>query len=198
MKTASRRGIETSRRSLEHIKSEIRIVAWDDCGHKKTDKEVLLVAPVFRGGSFIDGMLSAKIKKDSLDSTDKIASAINKSGHKGQLSVIMLDGITFGGFNLVDIKKLSKKTKLPVIVILKKYPDMRKFRKTIQKIFKKDWKKRILIVENAGKIRKFRDIHYQVAGISEDQAEKILRLTCIRSHIPEPVRVAHLIASGLS
>ena len=35
-------------------------------------------------------------------------------------------------------------------------------------------------------------------GISEDDARKIVKLTSTRSSVPEPLRVAHLIASGLS
>jgi endonuclease V-like protein UPF0215 family len=36
------------------------------------------------------------------------------------------------------------------------------------------------------------------AGISETDARKIVELTATRSIIPEPLRVAHLIASGIT
>jgi endonuclease V-like protein UPF0215 family len=36
------------------------------------------------------------------------------------------------------------------------------------------------------------------AGIQEEDAEKIIRLTSTRSSVPEPLRVAHIIASGTS
>ena len=185
----------------DHIKKEIRIVAFDDCSFKKSDKEVLLVGPVFRGGQFIDGLLSTKIKKDGLDATQKIASAINRSSHKGQLSVIMLDGITFGGFNIVDIKKLHKKTGLPVVVVLKNKPDLRVFRATIKHLFGRsrygNAEERLENLDKAGSILLSGNVRFQVAGCSVDQAERLLRLTSTRSNIPEPVRVAHLIASGL-
>jgi endonuclease V-like protein UPF0215 family len=37
----------------------------------------------------------------------------------------------------------------------------------------------------------------QVAGISEEDAGEILRRTSTRSNVPEALRVAHIIASGL-
>jgi len=58
-------------------------------------------------------------------------------------------------------------------------------------------------MENAGKIMEMHTrrgeepIYVQIAGISEKDAEKILRNTSTRSNIPEALRVAHIIASGL-
>jgi endonuclease V-like protein UPF0215 family len=178
------------------VKPEIRIIAWDDCAFRFTQKSVRIVGAIFRGGSFLDGMLSARIEKDGLDATNKIVGSVLKSRHYDQLSVIMLDGITLAGFNLVDINELNKKTRLPVIAIQRKKPDMKKFLSAL-KIFK-DYKRRISIVKKAGKLYKYKDVFYQKAGLSSSECKEILRLTCIRSNIPEPIRVAHLIASGLS
>jgi len=178
------------------IKPEIRIIAWDDCAFSFKQKKVQIVGVIFRGGKFLDGLLSTSIIKDGSDATEKIAQSINKSRHFDQLSVIMLDGISFAGFNLVDIKELNKKTKMPVIVIQRKSPDILKFT-TALKIFP-DNRKRKAMVKNAGKIYKFDKIFYQKSGIAENECREILKITCTRSNIPEPVRVAHLIASGLS
>ncbi|MFH0832758.1 MAG: DUF99 family protein [Candidatus Aenigmatarchaeota archaeon] len=178
------------------IKDEIRVIAWDDCAFRFKQKNVLIVGAIFRGGKFLDGLLSTRIKKDGTDATEKIAASILKSRHYDQLSYIMLDGITFAGFNLVDIKKLHKKTKLPVIVIQRKKPDMKKFKEAL-KIFS-DYKKRLNVVSNAGKISSSGKIYYQKAGLSNDECEELMKVTCVRSNVPEPIRVAHLIASGLS
>ncbi|MDH5532574.1 MAG: DUF99 family protein [Candidatus Bathyarchaeota archaeon] len=40
-------------------------------------------------------------------------------------------------------------------------------------------------------------VYMQIAGISEKDAGKILRSTSTRSNVPEALRVAHIIASGL-
>ncbi|MDH5460232.1 MAG: DUF99 family protein [Candidatus Bathyarchaeota archaeon] len=41
-------------------------------------------------------------------------------------------------------------------------------------------------------------MYMQISGILEEDARKILQLTSTRSNIPEALRVAHLIASGIS
>jgi len=179
------------------IKKEIRIIAWDDCAFSFNSDEVTLIGAIFRGGSFLDGMLSTTIEKDGMDATEKISNSVTKSRNYDQLSIIMLDGISYGGLNLVDIQKLHRKTKLPVIVFLRKKPDFDKFLKALERT---GGNKRI--VESAGVVNKMeingKDIFYQKAGISEEDCKRIFKLTCVRSNVPEPLRVAHIIASGLS
>ena len=55
----------------------------------------------------------------------------------------------------------------------------------------------------AGKIHRVRSrpraapVCVQVAGINPADAEQIVKLTSTRSLVPEPLRVAHLIATGI-
>lgn len=178
------------------FKKEIRIIAWDDCAFKFRQKSVLIIGVVFRGGQFLDGLLSTKVTKDGLDATDKISESITRSRHYDQLSLIMLDGITFAGLNMIDIKKLRKTTKLPVIAVQRDMPDMKKFMLAMRRV--KGYDKRQKMVKAAGKIYKYKEIYYQKNGLTCKECEELLKTTCTRSKIPEPIRVAHLIASGLS
>lgn len=177
------------------MKKEVRVIGWDDCRLSRK-RRVQLIGAIFRGGLQIDGMLSAFIERDGLDATEKITSAIVNSRHFDQLSAIMLDGISFAGFNLVDIKALHKNTGLSVIVVQRKKPDIKKFTEA-QSIFS-SYKKRLVIVRNAGKLYRWKSIYYQKAGINNIECAKLLGITCIRANIPEPVRVAHIIATGMA
>jgi len=182
------------------IKEEVRIVGFDDAPFEKNKKGFIpIVGVVYRGGKIFDGMLFTKVKVDGNDATEKIAEIVNSSRHKKQLKVIMLDGITVGGFNLIDLKELNKKTGLAIIAINRKLPDIKRVRAALKNFenFKERWK----IVKNAGKIRKVKIknkfIYYQAKGIKNEDAEEIIRISCTRGLIPEPLRVAHLIASAL-
>lgn len=182
------------------MKREIRIIAWDDCAFSFKQKSVRIVGAIFRGGSFIDGMLSTRIDKDGNDATEKISMAILSSRHYDQLSYIMLDGITLAGFNVVDIRELYKKTKLPVVAVQRKKPEMDEFLEAIRKV--NDAAEKMRKVKAAGRFFRFgagdREILYQKRGLDIGECNELLRLTCVRSNIPEPLRVAHMIASGLS
>lgn len=178
------------------MKRQIRVIGIDDAPfRKKIDKTVLVVGTIYRGGDFFDGILSTKIRVDGSNSTKKLAEMINKCKFKPQLQCIFLDGIALGGFNIVDVKKLSGKTKLPVIVVIRNYPDFKKIFSALNKI---GFKNKIKLIEKAGKVIKIGKIYVQLTNISLENAKKILKITCTHSLLPEPIRAAHLIAAGIA
>ncbi len=182
-----------------HIKREIRILGIDDSAI--LNEKVMIVGTVFRGGDWMDGVLRSDITKDGLDATDVICRMITRSKHYGQIRVVMLDGITYAGFNVVDIQKLYRQTGIPVIVVMRSKPDFEKIKSALK--YFQDGEERWAIIELAGRINKIASrnekssIYVQNAGISLESVNKIIRLTSIRSNIPEPLRVAHLIATGI-
>jgi len=182
--------------AVKMLKKEIRVIGIDDAPFKKFSKgKVLVVGTIFRGGSFLDGVLSTKVNIDGDDSTKKIIDMINKCKFKPQLQCIFLDGIAVGGFNVIDVKELNNKTKIPVIVIIRRKPNMDKIKKTLIRINKSN---KIKLIEKAGSVVPVGEIYIQFTGLSIERAKEILKIVCTRSLIPEPVRIAHLIASGIT
>lgn len=184
------------------IKPEIRVLGVDDGSFSPHHGFASVVGVVFRGGYWLDGVLSTKVKVDGFDATDRIASMIVDSPHHRQVRVILLDGVTFGGFNVVDIKKLYALTNLPVIVVTRDKPNFKEIHAAVKNLpnSAERWK----AVQNAGRVfevqTRSRDekVYMEVCGASESDARKILELTSTRSSVPEALRVAHLIASGTS
>jgi endonuclease V-like protein UPF0215 family len=182
------------------VKDEVRILGVDDAPFNlHSDEKVMLVGTVFRGGCWLDGVLRTEVEVDGVDSTERIVEMVKKTRHK-DLRVIMLDGLGFGGFNLVDIEKLFKETKLPVIVVVRRMPDFRAIEKAVENLEHRDFYRKCM--EKAGEPKKVETkpgkfIHIQYSGIVFADAAEIVRLSSTRSLIPEPIRVAHLIASGV-
>jgi len=179
------------------IKPEIRILGIDD--GSLVDDKVLVVGVVFRGGFWIDGLLSTYIERDGLDATEKIIEMVRNTKHK-DLGVIMFDGVTLGGFNTIDIKKINGETGLPCIVVIRKMPDMPSIKNALK--YLENPEKREKMIENAGKIYRIelkddKVLYYQFCGLTREEAEKLIRITAIHSSLPEPVRVAHIIATGV-
>lgn len=188
---------------IRRIKPEIRVLGVDDGVFVPHSKGVAtVVGIVYRGGYWLDGVMQTEVEIDGMDATEKIASMITASPHYDQLRVVMLNGVTFAGFNLVDIKKLFERVRLPVITVAREKPDFDDIRKALRNL--PEYEKRLEAMENAGKLIEVhtRDVeqavYVQIVGISEKDAEKILKSTSTRSNIPEALRVAHIIASGLT
>jgi len=185
------------------IKPEIRVLGVDDGVFTPHVKGLVpVVGVVFRGGYWLDGVMHTKIEIDGFDATEKIASMIINSPHHKQLRVIMLNGITFAGFNVVNIKELSKEVKLPVIAVTREQPNFTEIREALKNLPESEerWK----AIQSAEKMFEVstrsenEKVYMQTSGILEEDARKILQLTSTRSSVPEALRVAHLIASGIS
>jgi endonuclease V-like protein UPF0215 family len=185
------------------IKQEIRIVGIDDgvfVPHMQGLADV--VGVVFRGGFWLDGVMKTEVMIDGMDATEKIAGMIKASPHYAQLRIIMLNGITFAGFNVVDINEVSRLTGLPVIAVTRGKPDFDDIRRALMHL--PEGEKRWKIVENASGLIRVRSrkgeepIYVQVAGISGEDAVRVVCESSTRSNVPEPLRVAHIIASGLT
>lgn len=183
------------------IKPEIRVLGIDDGKFTpQTKGNVIVVGVVFRGGISIDGVMHTNISIDGLDATEKLASMINTSPHRRQLRLVMLNGITFAGFNVVDLKKLNTSIELPVLALTHDKPDLDGIHKALKNLPNSEerWK----LVLEAGEIHEVQNggtkVYVELAGLSLCDAEKIIKLTSTRSCLPEPLRVAHLIASGIS
>ena len=191
------------RNSIGLVKPEIRVLGVDDGAFTPHVKAwVPVVGVVFRGGYWLDGVMCTKITVDGFDATGKISSMVTDSPHYEQLRVIMLNGITFAGFNVVDIKVLNTATKLPVIAVARKKPNLPEIREALTHLPESDERWRTVL--KAGELmevatrHKNEKIYVHIAGVSEEDATKVLRLTSTRSNIPEALRVAHLIASVIS
>jgi endonuclease V-like protein UPF0215 family len=185
------------------IKPEIRVLGIDDGGFvPRTKGTVDVVGVVYRGGYWFEGVMRTEITIDGLDATEKIAAMIESSPYYRELRVVVLDGVTFAGFNVVDISKLSRRVELPVISVARKKPDLEEIRSALKNL--SDFEIRWRAMENAGKIfevetRKGENpVYMHIAGILREDAEKIMKKTSTRSLIPEALRVAHIIASGLT
>ena len=181
------------------IKREIRILGIDDAPFPPhTKNNVMLIGTIFRGGTWLDGVLRTYIKGDGIDSTSNIIKMVNGSRHKDQMGVIMLDGITFGGFNVVNIKEIFDETGIPIIVIMRKFPNFEKIKKALMRF--EDCRERWALIHEAGTVHKIENIeplYIQIYGIDLEDAKEIVSIATTRSAIPEPIRVAHLIGAGV-
>ena len=187
--------------TFRRIKPELRILGIDDAPFpKKGEGQTLLVGAVYRGGDFCDGVVSRVIDVDGTDATDKVIDTLSKTRHREQLRVVMLDGITFGGMNIVDIHKVYKETGFPVIVVNRKMPNLENMKKALKNF--KDGESRWKIIEKAGEIKavsvKNHKLYIQTSGIELHDAIEVLENSCTHGKIPEPLRVAHLIAAGVT
>jgi len=182
------------------MKQQIRLLGIDDSPFRFTDKYGMVIGVIMRGGEYLECVLRRNIVIDGTDATLICKDMIKNTRHKKQLRAVLLDGIALGGFNVVDIAELYNDTNLPVLTITRDKPDFDKIKLALKKNFK-DWKKRWTIISK-GELYEVKTsdnpIYVKCIGINFEEAKEIIKLSTIRGVIPEPIRVAHLIASGIT
>ena len=178
-------------------KQPSRIIGIDDGPFTKQQETAPLVA-AFLQGPHLQKLRATQITVDGLDATDEALKLLKA----WKPAPILLSGVTFAGFNLIDPHVLRGKLRVPVIVVVGSRPDNRAVKRALVKHFP-DWKQRWKIISSLGPLRKVRTnpdeppIYYEAFGCSARDATALLNANSHVSRIPEPIRVAGLLARGL-
>ena len=165
---------------------------------KERGERALLIAVLCKR-SRIEGVRIGTIEVDGTDA----GYVLRRMLRNVRFDVVMLSGITFGGFNLIDIAKLAYELRKPIIAISGERPNNQAVRKALREHFD-DWKKRWGIVRSAGGLysckpsRTEPSLHFEVKGTTPIIARRIIVGTAVISRLPEPIRVARRLAKGLS
>ncbi|NHK32107.1 MAG: DUF99 family protein [Asgard group archaeon] len=166
------------------------------------DRNVQVIGVIYRGSTLFEGLEKTTVQVDGEDATENIAKLICQSNHFKQLKVIMTRGVTIAGFNCLDLTSLSDYTSLPVISVVDREPDMDKIASALQNL--PNGNHRLEILKRNGLPKpilssiKEGPIFVQSCGLSEDEVIQIIQNATITGRMPEPIRVARLIAVALS
>lgn len=173
------------------------VIGIDDAPFEPSHRgDVLIVGSLFCDGR-MDGVVHSRVRRDGVNSTTRIAAMVMESRYYQQLQLVMLQGIALAGFNVVDIHALNRLLELPVLVVMRRKPDMGSIRKALMHRLpggQRKWR----LIEKAGPVEPLKSLFVQRAGISLAQAEGVVAELTMRGHLPEPLRCAHLIAGGMS
>lgn len=177
------------------MKDGARVLGVDDASFSFDDNETFLTGVVYRGTEFIEDIRTVPIGVDSDNATEKLIELHDDCNNTGQIKAVLIDGISFAGFNIVDLEKASEKLEKPVIAVTKNSPDRESFRDTMERTGNYD--EVFEGLEDPLNLElKDGTCFLQFSGCSEDEACEIVKACIIHGQVPEAVRVADLIGSG--
>lgn len=181
------------------LKTKIRAIGIDDGPFKFCDDNVLVVGSLVRSSNYLEGVLSTRVDVDGFDSTDKVIEMLG--GRLGeQARVLFLDGIALGGFNIIDINRLNDEINIPVVSVSREKPDIKSIKNAMKKHVD-NWREKFELTKRYSihKIEtKDRPIYIHKKGLELKMAKHYIRLFTVRGRLPEPIRISHMIASGIN
>lgn len=142
-----------------------------------------------------EGMVWGRLRRDGWGATEEICRLLEGGKFLPQLHMVLIDGIAFGGFNVVDLSALSTRLQRPCVAVMRRLPDLAKVEQVIRTLPRPE--KRLELIRRAGPIHQRKPFVFQVQGADpDDTAEALARLTDT-GHVPEALRIAHLIGSAV-
>lgn len=170
-------------------------IGIDDAPFDRSHRgDVTIVGVVFTR-TRLDGVMTGKLRRDGSNATQAIAELIEGSPFAAHAQVILLGGITFAGFNVADIHVLHERLATPVLVLARRKPRYAIIRETLLTKVPGGAAKWALI-KKAGDMEPCCGLWVQRAGLELEQAAQVIRDLTIHGKLPEPVRIAHLVAGG--
>ncbi len=178
-----------------HRGGHVRVIGFDDTPFDKTKDEKVNISGIVCSKTRFEGMLWGEVTIDGLDGNSVISSMVKNSKFFDQLHAILIDGIGVGGTNILDLQALNIETGLPCIAVMRRKPNMKKMKLVIDKSPHRD----VLLenIDKAGEIFERTPFVFQCVGCTPDQAHFILEETTDTGHVPESLRLAHLIGAAI-
>lgn len=193
----------TNLNASSSLNPPLRSVGVDDGAFYKRfggrEKARTILVAVFLQDHVFSKVRIGWITVDGLDATDVLLRLLSGK----TFDVVFLSGITFGGFNVIDVPRIYRRIRRPTIVVCPVKPDNRAVRRALMKHFS-DWRRRWEAISSLGRIYSTRSkgyptpLYFETFGISPSAARRIISRLGFSSRLPEPIRVARLIARGLT
>ncbi len=176
----------------------VSVIACDDGVVRKLGQGYTIVACVLWHDRPLDVELNP-VKVDGFEASTTIAYAMTKLKLRSRVEpeALLLDSITIAGFNIASPPTIAKLTETPVIVVYKYKPSSERLERALRNLKDYQLKMRVLrIVDNTVEITTRKGVlHIITWGMELEKARHVIEETQIHSRVPEPIRIAHMVAS---
>lgn len=156
---------------------------------------VTMVAVMMEGCDIVEGVALDAFPVDGADATGYLADWIGRLRFKPSLQGVVLGGITLAGLAVVDVRELARRLGSCVAVVTRREPLDAPL---IQALETAGLAERIPIVLRSPRaVRVEEGLYLASAGAEASVVAKLVRATLGKARIPEPLRVAHLVARAI-
>ena len=164
--------------------------AFDHVGH------VPIVGAIFTSLD-LTGVIIGQVEKDGTNGADQIVEMVAASKFVEHVQLVMLQGIALAGFNVVDVFRLHEQLGLPVLIVSRRLPDMAAIRAALLTQIphgERKWQ----LIDRLGPMEPAGRVYIQRVGLTSEKAVAVVERFAIHGHLPEPLRIAHLIAGAVT
>ena len=166
---------------------------------KQGDTTSRLAGIVIRRDFIIDGFVFGKCTIEGDDATDAILEMYSRL-NRDDIRYILISGLIISMYNIIDINRICEITKIPVISV--SYEESLGIEDSIRHHFPNSYEKKLEQYHKLGKrtaitLHTGHKVFFRHEGCSSEDVIRFLDGLTLQGSIPEPVRVAQLLAKAL-
>ena len=173
------------------------VIGFDDAPFAHLHRGDVRIVGAICARTRLDGVVSGVVRRDGANATRRMIEIIEASQFRGYVRAVLLQGIAVAGFNVVDVQMLAARLALPVVVVARRRPRLELVKAALfghTPGAARKWR----LIERAGEMELIERIWVQRVGISREATSALLLATTLHGNLPEPLRLAHLIAGGVT
>lgn len=173
------------------------VIGFDDAPFAQAHRGDVRIVGVVCARTRLDGIVAGHVRRNGANATARMIALIEQSQFAHHVRAVLLKGIAVAGFNVVDIHGLSAALGIPVVVVTRRPPRMERVREALfghTPGAARKWR----LIEQAGAMERLGPLWVQRAGIGPAETLALLKATTLHGTLPEALRLAHLIAGGVT
>jgi len=180
-------------------KRAFRALGISECFIKGLSEKSVLAGVVLRSDRIIDGFTFSRATVGGMDATDSVIEMYRALG-RGDINVLILNGCVISWYNVIDLQRVHEETKLPLICVT--YEESPGLEKYFMELFPEDYERRIEVYRRNGPRTPMRlhtgfEVYVRFYGMTPEEAKGILNKFTLHGAVPEPLRIARLLARGI-
>ncbi len=173
----------------------VRAIGFDDAPFQRRRGGRVPVSGVVCAGTRFEGLVVGSVRQDGWGATDELCRLLLGGKFLPQLHLVLLDGLGFGGLNLVDLDALAARLRRPCVAVMRRPPDLAAMERAVRRLPRPE--RRLALLRRAGPIHQRAPFVFQVRGADPDQVAPLLSRLTDRGEVPEPLRLAHLVGAAV-
>ncbi len=175
------------------------VIGFDDAPFAREHRGDIRLIGIVCSRTRADGVLSDWVRRDGRNSTEVMARMIERGPFARHVRAVFLQGIAVAGFNVVDVRALHDRLRIPVIAVVRREPDWAAIRRALshRPAAERKWR----LIRGAGPLERvpgLPGIHVQRVGATLLEVRELLEKTTLHGNLPEVLRLAHLVAGGVT
>lgn len=192
-------GLNIKSQKVNISKKGIRALGISESFIKLKSKKSVLSGVVMRADGIVDGFGISNTTVGGMDATESVIS-LYEGLRRRDINIVFLNGCVISWFNVIDLKEVHKRIELPLVSVT--YEESEGLEKYFKEYFKDDWKKRFDVYLKNGerekmKLKTGKTIFARTFGLENKEVIRVLDKFTLDGAVPEPLRVARLLAKSI-